>query len=127
MHLAKLLLSLMLSSSAMAHPGHAIEDELQKRGEFLAGHTNNLDHCASVNQAEGLTKRAEERRAARFDQLLQHRGLPSTMTDSASDITKLTVYQSGKHPPSASLTNRTSRTPQRRVLPKFLLIASLVC
>lgn len=81
MRLAKFLLSLMLSSWAVAHPGHAIREELEERSEFLATHTNNLNHCASVHRADGLGKRSEDRRAARLDELLRRRGLSSMARD----------------------------------------------
>lgn len=77
MYLPSFLLSALLATAVVGHPGHGVKEELQKRGEFLAGHTNNLDHCASIQKAAGLDKRAVERRAARLDQLLEHRGLPS--------------------------------------------------
>ncbi|CAI6334746.1 unnamed protein product [Periconia digitata] len=80
MFLKSFLFSALLSSVAVAHPGHSIKDELQKRGEFLATHTNNLDHCASVHKAAGLDKRALERRAARVDQLQKLRGLERRQT-----------------------------------------------
>lgn len=70
----------LLATAIVAHPGHRIDKELQKRAEFLAGHTNNLNHCASIHKAAGLDKRAVERRAARVDDLLKIRGLPSTQT-----------------------------------------------
>jgi hypothetical protein len=77
MLLQSFLLSTLLAIAVVAHPGHDIHEELQKRGEFLARHTNNLDHCASIHKATGFDKRAAERRAVRVDQLLQHRGLSS--------------------------------------------------
>jgi len=76
MRLPSFVFSALLATAVVAHPGHDIQEELQKRGEFLASHTNNLDHCASVHRAAGLDKRAAERRAARVDELLQRRGLP---------------------------------------------------
>lgn len=77
MHLPKVFLSALLACSVAAHPGHSVRDEVQKRGEFLARHTNNLDHCASIQKAAGFDERAVKRREARLDQLLQRSGLPS--------------------------------------------------
>jgi hypothetical protein len=68
----------LLVTIIVAHPGHRIDKELQKRAEFLARHTNNLDHCASIHKAAGLDKRAIDRRASRVDDLLKIRGLQST-------------------------------------------------
>ena len=77
MYLPKFFLSALLAISVAAHPGHSIKDEVQKRGEFLASHTNNLDHCVSIQKAAGFDERATKRREARYDQLLERRGLPS--------------------------------------------------
>ena len=68
----------LLVTAIVAHPGHPINEELQKRAEFLAHHTNNLDHCASIHREAGLHERAIDRRASRMDDLLKIRGLPST-------------------------------------------------
>ena len=68
----------LLVTIVVAHPGHRIDKELQKRAEFLARHTNNLDHCASIHRAAGLDKRAIDRRASRVNDLLKIRGLQST-------------------------------------------------
>jgi len=66
----------LLVTAIVAHPGHPINKELQKRAEFLARHTNNLEHCASIHRAAGLHKRAIDRRASRVDDLLKIRDLP---------------------------------------------------
>ncbi|KAF2734091.1 aromatic compound dioxygenase [Polyplosphaeria fusca] len=80
MRIPSVLFVPLLATAIVAHPGHRIDKELQKRAEFLAQHTNNLEHCASIHKAAGLDKRAIDRRAARVDELLKVRGLPKRQT-----------------------------------------------
>lgn len=57
---------------AHAHPGHDIHHEARLRRHYLSIQENSLDHCAEVFKAEGLHRRAVERRAARVAELNPH-------------------------------------------------------
>ena len=79
----------LLVTAVAAHPGHPMDKELRERAEFLATHTNNLEHCASVHKAAGLHKRSIDRRASRVDELLKVRNLQSTLAMIGSNPYKL--------------------------------------
>lgn len=61
MMLSSYLSSALLLSLALAHGDPA--QELSARSQFLAVHTNNLNHCAERHQESGLDERAIQRRA----------------------------------------------------------------
>src|SRR6187402_154064 len=71
MHLTVIFLLVSLVATAFAH------GSLEARREFLATHTNNLNHCTSINRASGLEQRAIKRREKLADQLLAKRNLQS--------------------------------------------------
>lgn len=71
MHLASTLLIATLAANALGH------GDLEARAEFLATHTNNLDHCASILKESGLEQRAIKRREELADTLLAERNLQS--------------------------------------------------
>jgi hypothetical protein len=76
MRLSAFIISAVLAATSSGHANHK-EEELAARREFLATHTNSLDHCTSKHQASGLEMRAIKRREAMVDALLAKRGLQS--------------------------------------------------
>ena len=71
MHLTFSLLIVALAAIAFGH------GNLEARKEFLATHTNNLNHCASIHKASGIEQRAINRREQLADKLLAKRNLQS--------------------------------------------------
>jgi len=71
MRLTSISLIAALVATALGH------GNLEARREFLATHTNNLNHCASMNKASGLEQRAIKRREELADRLLANRNLQS--------------------------------------------------
>jgi len=71
MRLTSTLLMFALVATALGH------GSLEARREFLATHTNNLNHCSSMNKASGLEQRATKRREELANKLLAKRGLQS--------------------------------------------------
>lgn len=61
MMLSHSLLSALFLGLALAHGDPA--KELSARSQFLAVHTNNLNHCVKRHQQSGLDERAIQRRA----------------------------------------------------------------
>ena len=59
---------LTLLGSAIAHPGHDIQQEIQERRDFLSSiKRTDLSHCAEKLRARGIEKRNIERRAAQVN------------------------------------------------------------
>ena len=73
MHFSSVFATVALAATAFGHG----DEELQARREFLASHTNNLDHCASIHRASGLDERAIKRREELADHLLASKNLQS--------------------------------------------------
>lgn len=54
-----------LVSSASAHPGHDVSNEIEERATFFkAIRRSDLSHCAAKLEARGLAKRNTVRRSA---------------------------------------------------------------
>ena len=63
MRVSSLVTLVLAAASSSAHPGEDVEKERAIRREFLAMHTNNLDHCTEQLEASGVHSRAIQRRA----------------------------------------------------------------
>ncbi|KAH7382110.1 Intradiol ring-cleavage dioxygenase [Cadophora sp. MPI-SDFR-AT-0126] len=88
MHFSTLFAGAALASYAIAHPGHDIHAEMQKREAALAGLPRSLDHCAEKLEARGITAEAAARREAAFRKAREERGIdPDSPQLKARDAT----------------------------------------
>jgi hypothetical protein len=76
---------LLLGALATIALGHG---NLEARSEFLATHTNNLNHCASIHKQSELNERAIKRRGELVDRLLAERSLQSMAAYSTVYLTE---------------------------------------
>jgi hypothetical protein len=83
MHLSSTLLIVALAATALGH------GSLEARRKFLATHTNNLNHCASMHKASGLEQRAIKRREELADKLLARNNLQSMTAFTGGYIFKI--------------------------------------
>ncbi|GKT43635.1 uncharacterized protein ColSpa_03816 [Colletotrichum spaethianum] len=76
MRFSSVATGLALLSSAVAHPGHDLTEEIAERRAFLSTVKRaNLGHCADKLAARGVTARNIARRAAQVEQARQKRNI----------------------------------------------------
>jgi len=72
MHITSVFVVALLGQAVRAHPGHDVHHEAALRRYYLSMQENTLDHCDQKFQAEGVHRRAIDRRAARAEELSPH-------------------------------------------------------
>lgn len=76
MRFTSALVSAVLATSAVSHPGHDHSAELQQRRDFQARNkVRDLSHCASKLKARGIAARNEARRTRALEAAQASRGL----------------------------------------------------